>query len=267
MTIKKQTDAKPGLSQPPPVNVAYEVPPNPPDNWEEQAQVWREINQTGYLYKGQIIIGHGGFYPLTIKAAYVIGIIYNTCNAIVNLLSDGTNQAKFYMLAYGLFASNADLLGRCLQGNNTPNTRAKGAKESDIHIGFKWLKTPSYPEFLDEKPEDEIIPGYSIKALVQLRHFAAHGRATAKSKPQSVDYTLLKKLTPKLVAGLEAYWAALGPSALPQTSEYMCNKLAHAEIATFQNWAVFDSWIEFQKKGSITATFEAFTTLITSRLS
>jgi len=45
-----------------PVNVKLETPTVTLDNWEEQAEQWKELNP-----------GNPAFYPLTVKAGYVSG--------------------------------------------------------------------------------------------------------------------------------------------------------------------------------------------------
>ncbi len=246
----------------PPVNVAHPVPTDTLDNWEEEARKWRALRDKGYLDKvhkdGTLIRAHGGFYPLTIKAFYVIGIMHNSCQAVSMLLQNEKSRQKFYMLAYGVFAANMDLLGRCLQGNDTTDAKPKRGGTQDIIVGFQWLKNPSHGTLGTVVDTDETIEGYSIKTLTQLRHFAAHGRATSQSELETVDYNLLEKLLPKFSDGLEAYWAALGKSAPPATSEILCNNLAKARIAEFQNWAVYDFLLELSGGRSITDIFRKF---------
>jgi hypothetical protein len=139
----------------PGVNVPFENPTDPPVNWDEQARQWRDLNATGQLINGKIWLGLPGFYPLTIKAAYVIGVIYDLCLTVSHLLHDKRRQ-QFYIPAYGIFASGVDVLGRCLQGNESHNPGIDRDKP-DILAGFKWLRSPVYPAYDDVRREDILI--------------------------------------------------------------------------------------------------------------
>jgi hypothetical protein len=84
---------------------------------------------------------------LTIKAAYVIGIIYCICESVSILLSKPEKLKFTYIPAYGEFASGVELLGRCLRGNHKTYGNSK-----DLEAGFKngWRR---------EKPRDAMIRG------------------------------------------------------------------------------------------------------------
>lgn len=253
----------------PPVNVRFEIPTEPPPHWDEEAQRWRHLNATPLLINGQSRVGHPGFYPLTIKAAYVIGVIYDLCLTVSYLLQPSSMRDRFYIPAYGVFASGVDLLGRCLQGNNTHNA-GPDRNNPDILAGFKWLKEPSYPAYETVQRDEVLIETsrelYSLDMLMALRHFAAHGQATTNTRVydfRDIDYEILGKMPPLLARGLDEYWNSLGAHSRErlEVNELLCNRLARASIAGFRNGPIYNSWILFQGHGSgesITNIFQRF---------
>jgi hypothetical protein len=225
------------MSNVPPINVRLDNPTVIPSNWINQRNEWLALNTR--------IGGHPGFYPLTIKAWYVLGTIYTISASIEHLLNyraenlpsflsnqlnlhsrrrtlSATWQITYYP-AYGLFASSVEILGRCLNGNDTT-----GRSTRDLTDGFKWLVSPDFNNY-NAVPTTNIVVSTTlggactIEKLCQLRHYIAHGQATANHN--QLDAELLQNLLPKLANGLEAYWAEL------QTSDDLCNKLAQAMIA------------------------------------
>jgi hypothetical protein len=210
-----------------PVNVKLQVPTVFLANWSSEASEWENINRR--------IGGNPDFYPLTIKAAYVIGLIHDLCQSVSILLSSKVNRDITYLPAYGLFASGIDLLGRCLQGNSTTNPG------NDLMNGFKWLVSSSFTTVSDAHILTTTSLGdYPINRLVGMRHFSAHGQATPRP-PHSIDYELLGKMPALLADGLERYWYQL------QQSDDLCNNLAKANVIPFRNWPVEKSWILFEK--------------------
>ncbi len=246
----------------PGVNVRFEIPTNPPVNWDEQAQQWRDLNATEELIDGQMRSGHPGFYPLTIKAAYVIGVIHDLCSTVSHLLQDERRQ-QFYIPAYGIFASGVDLLGRCLQGNNSHNPGVD--RNPDILAGFKWLRNPVYPAYVDVQRGDILIETsqaqYTIDMLMAIRHFAAHGQATTNAQIyefRDIDYEILRRMPPLLANGLGNYWSALTAPQIPvEVSEHLCNQLARANIVGFRHWPIYKSWRLFQREG-VDSIFQRF---------
>ena len=83
-----------------PVNVLLEHPTIELDGWDELAEQWIELNTQ--------IGGNPEFYPLTIKGAYVIGIIHQLCEAVSILLEDRERIQKTYLPAFGVFASGIE---------------------------------------------------------------------------------------------------------------------------------------------------------------
>jgi len=212
-----------------PVNVKLEKPTIELTKWEKQAFEWKELNNK--------VDGNPDFFPLTIKAAYVMGIIHDICDSVSILLSNRQKWAVTYMPAYGVFASSLDILGRCILGN-------EGSGESkDIVTGFRWLIPPiySFPKGSDVLLETSSGP-YTIGRLVGLRHYSLHGQATPKP-PYMLDYEILGKIKPLLADGLERYWGEL------QNSDDLCNNLAKANIIPFRDSPVLTSWVLFEKDG------------------
>ncbi len=251
----------------PPVNVRFEAPTDPPPNWDEEAQRWRNLNATQILIGGQMRSGHPGFYPLTIKAAYVIGVLHDLCSAVSYLLQNPNARQQFYIPAYGIFASGVDLLGRCLQGNTT-HSAGVDRNNPDILAGFQWLHEPTYPAYAHVQRDAILVETsrsrYSIDMLMSLRHFAAHGQATTNIRVyefRDIDDEILGHMPPLLARGLENYWQALGPGVPMTVSEPLCNRLARASIAGFRNGPIYTSWMLFQGDGqgeSITDIFQRF---------
>ena len=80
-----------------PVNVKLKEPTIKIDGWDEDAQKWLTVNKD--------VQGNPDFYPLTVKAAYVIGVIHTICQSVSILLSDSQTRLITYLPAYGVFAS------------------------------------------------------------------------------------------------------------------------------------------------------------------
>lgn len=238
-----------------PVNVKLEYPTEAPEEWDEEANQWIDLNGRAG--------GNPQFYPLTIKAAYVIGAIHCLCQSVSILLKDDNAKLVSYIPAYGIFASGVELFGRCLRGNS--NLRGSG---NDISIGFKWLASTSLDDYKDDYesvPENIVFVQtnhymYSIKNLVALRHFAAHGQATSHEIGKGayafgyIDYEILSHMPTYIAAGLERYWKEL------QTSAELCNRLAAANVITLRHWPISQSWALFEadQKGVYHSVEEIF---------
>jgi hypothetical protein len=76
--------------------------------WEQEAAQWEELNP-----------GNPDFYPLTVKAGYVIGVIYEICESVSCPLSNPVFARRTsYVPAYGILASAVEILGRCVTGES-----------------------------------------------------------------------------------------------------------------------------------------------------
>jgi hypothetical protein len=225
-----------------PVNVKLQEPTIEIEGWDEDAQKWLTINKDAQ--------GHPGFYPLTVKAAYVIGVVHTLCESVSVLLKDPQTKLVTYLPAYGVFASGIELLGRCINGNSTTFDNTK-----DLKAGFRWLAAScfeSYRNSYENVPDELVLVQtskymYAISNLVALRHFAAHGQATSREVAKNsyafgyIDYEILEQFPPLLADGLELYWHEL------QSSDVLCNNLAKADIIALRKLPVFLSWSLFEK--------------------
>ena len=218
-----------------PINVKLKEPTETIETWLEEKAQWMALNREAR--------GNPEFFPLTIKAAYAIGVIHSICESVECLLQNRVKYAieKTYLPAYGVFSSGIDLLGRCVKGESDPI-------KTGIWAGFKWLVNSDF----ENVNNDHILirtsnQEYSINNLVALRNFAAHGQATNKEIDQNifkVDYEILSEIRPYLAGGLAWYWDELinGDKA-----EHLCNKLAKANIIRFREWPIFLSWSLFER--------------------
>ena len=166
----------------PPVNVKLPVPTGPADvvsRWQQEGPEWTALNNQSH--------GHPGFYPLTVKAGYIVGVIHDICQSVDLLLRDRRSWPVTYIPAYGVFASAVELMGRCINGNDTTINNT-----ADLMTGFKWL-VPSPAAPLDENTIliRTSAHQYSVGMLAALRHFAAHGQATAKRDASGPFATLI----------------------------------------------------------------------------
>lgn len=220
---------------PAPVNVLLQSPTIPIIDWDVQAAKWVQLNKE--------VGGNLDFYPLTVKAFYVIGIMLGSFRSVALLLQDPHIISSTYYPAYAVFSSVIDLLGRCIQGNS--NT--KGITE-DVKAGFKWLAAPDFPRY-DSIPDKEIlietpISPYSISDLTMLRHFTTHGQATTSSDIPPFDYFILDRISAKIPPAMESYWALL------QSNVDLCNRLAQADVKPYRNRPIFDSLWSFSADSS-----------------
>lgn len=228
-----------------PVNVFLEEPTDNIKDWSEEAQKWISLNKE--------INGNSDFFPLTIKGAYIIGVIHTICETVSILLKHPSVKSTTYLPAYGVFASAIELLGRCIRGNST--TRKNTA---DLEAGFKWLASSYFEQHKDsykDVPSSIVLIQtnkymYSIANLVALRHFSAHGQATSREMTKGhyefgyIDYEILEHF-PRLIAiGLENYWKKL------QNDKELCNRLASANIIALRTSPVSRSWSLFEQDSS-----------------
>lgn len=233
-----------------PVNVKLQHPTVQFRHWPAESARWQELNAA--------VGGNPDFYPLTIKAGYILGVIHDLCESIAILLRSAPNPAVTYLPAYGILASGVDLLGRCISGERDTGGRSGGCLET----GLRWLASEGDG---NESPREIVVETraarYSIVDLVALRNFAAHGQAVSHPQPlhgvRDLDYELMNALKPLLASGLERYWNAL------QNDDVLCNALAGANVLALRNWPVFRIWTLFERDAegdyhSITEIFDGF---------
>jgi hypothetical protein len=225
-----------------PINALLKNPTEVPLGWDVEEQKWLKLNQE--------IGGNEHFYPLTIKGAYVIGVIYCLCQSVSLLLEAPNTQGVTYIPAYGVFASGVELLGRCIRGNTSLGQTAK-----DLRVGYKWLAYCSDKEkFADHQdvPNDYVLVEtahflYTIENLVALRHYAAHGQATTNISQKGeyqfghIDFEILSHMPPLIADGLARFWHEL------LNNEETCNKLAAANVIALRGWPIRQSWVLFEK--------------------
>lgn len=217
---------------PAPVNLLIYSPSTPTSNWQEEADQWISLNREAR--------GNPDFRPLTVKAAYVIGVIHDLCTCVDYLLRAQDSRQTTYLSAYGIFASSMDIFGRCILGNSSTS-----GTTNDLKAGLKWLASSSYQTI----PDDHVLVTttshpYTINELVYIRHFTVHGQATSRLQWAEVDYELLSRLLPLLANGLDRYWRHL------LVDEKACNRLAEASILALRSHPVMKSWILFEKDQS-----------------
>lgn len=219
-----------------PVDVLLRNPTEMVENWNEQAERWLELNNQ--------IRGHPEFFPLTIKGAYVIGIIHQLCESVSLLLANPEKINKTYIPAYGIFASGIELLGRCVRGNQNPH-----GSSADLRCGFRWLRDSNWAEVNIDNPLITTPTNgnnYTIRMLESMRHFAAHGQAAIQEANgvhqfSQVDGEILNVLSPLLANSLGRYWGIL------MESEEYCNNLARANVVPFRGMPILESWILFER--------------------
>lgn len=212
-----------------PVNLKLSEPSIYIEDWEIQKSKWKTLNES--------INGNPNFFPLTIKAAYVIGIIHDYCESIDILCQKSISEQVFLMPAFSLLCSAVEILGRCISGNSSTTPK------NDLKNGFKWLANLNYKNINDDyllySTHSE---KYSIKYLVSLRNFASHGQSTISSTNLNIlDEDILNPLPELLANGLERFWSKL------MEDEDFCNNLAKANIIPFRNWPILNSWILFER--------------------
>jgi len=232
------------------MNMKLAAPTIPVSGWSKQAAGWATLNQE--------VGGNPDFYPLTVKAAYVIGVIHDICTSVTCLLKVRELLRATYIPAYGVCASGIEILGRCILG--VADTRRS---EESLKTGLKWLHSSSYATTPDSHQLIRTSSGiYDIETLAHLRHFAAHGQATVDPRSAvhglpDIDLEILEHLPPLIADGLERWWNEL------QRSEDLCNALAKSNVIAFRTWPVFKIWRLFERDAqgryrSITEIFTEF---------
>ncbi len=225
-----------------PINVKLPRPTSPDAVWLAAEPVWIQLNQESH--------GNPDFYPLTIKFAYVFGVIHGLSQCVYRLLRSLRSDISLFP-AYGVFASGVELLGRCLNGSD-----GVGSAGRDLTAGFNWLVEP----IIDDDSSHRVViqtraQAYDVGALVRLRHFTSHGQATLVGPQPTFDDALLKPMPERMGTGLENYWWRLN------NDDDFCERLGKADILQVRSWPILQSWISFQGDGrgdSITGIFSRF---------
>jgi len=227
-----------------PVKFKLDTSTDHADEWQRVAPLWHDLNTS--------VRGNPAFSALTIKGAYVVGVIYGICQSVTCLLAASqVFKEVTYIPAYGVFASGVELLGRCINGNHTNQ-----GNSGDLKTGFKYMASASPETITDGDILVRTSYGqYTIEQLISLRHFAAHGQATAQFT--SFDNQILAAMPPLIAHGLERYWIAL------QKDADLCNNLARANVLALRNVPIFTSWSLFERDAngvyhSITEIFNRF---------
>ena len=226
------------------------------NSWKNKSDHWLDLNID--------IGGNPDLSPITIKAAYIIGIIFDSCYSVDLLLRERRYIYRTYLPAYGIFASSVELLGRCINGNAI----TKGSSK-DLETGFKWLVSSNFSEYkndyLNVPKKFELIRTskykYSISNLVALRHFTAHGLATSTTNQNnsyafgSIDYEILMHFPNLLANGLEAYLSKL------KTDECFSNELAKANVLAIRTGPLEQTWELFER--DINGKYKSISEIIT----
>jgi hypothetical protein len=184
------------MSSDPPVNLFFNAP-------TENDDLWRNLGRDG----------HTGFWPVTIKAFYLYGLllsIFRSTEILIRNSKTNLGGREFhgnfarYLTAFGVFASGVELFGRCLGGI----TEAEGQATRCLSIGFNWLANPGST---DDNRELTIITTprspYTVRELVNLRNFTAHGQATTARNDSFLDFELLPPFPRMIGIAIESWWS------------------------------------------------------------
>jgi len=197
------------------------------------------------------LVANRGFTPVEIKGFYVLGLIleiFESVDCLLRMKSLSKNSHPLahqiftsggrYLPAFGVFASGAELLGRCLTGNETISVN------QNLNVGFHYLAQPNVVPLLDSIPmEIEVVHAnrsYSIQDLIDLRHYAAHGQSTVAGKNISgnrdpkislpgIERDLFVELPDKMGKAIDIYWIAL------INDKEHCRRLAKARLDPYNN--------------------------------
>jgi hypothetical protein len=213
------------------INVKLKKPSVKVPNWTKEASLWTELRRTAGA--------SARLFPLTVKAGYVIGVMYDIFQSVSHLLQHPQVKELTYVPAYQSFCSGVELLGRCIRGNTD-----LWGNVADLQAGFKWLADSEQVGLHDDtvviKTKHQ---KYTVDMLTALGHYAGLGSATAKRSYRGmrhagrIDPELLEKMPPLLGEGLGRYWRRL------QNSERLCNKLAQARVIGLKDWPVLSTWL------------------------
>ena len=229
---------------PVPVNVKLQNPSTiDPSKWTKEVARWTHLNREAG--------GHPGFFPLTVKAAYVFGVVHDFCFSVEWLLTHPKAYPTTYLPAFGLCAASMELLGRCLRGNQTSRQNT-----ADLKAGFEWLKDSS-PARAGISPNALTATRhyhYDIQQLMDLRHFTLHGQATVNDNSAVMLDAELLEVFPLLIGNaMERYWDKL------KNEIDFCENLARARILPLRSDPISKMWGFFERPGTSAGTpFYAF---------
>ncbi len=192
---------------------------------------WRQLNDE--------VDGNPEWPPIAIKAAYMLGVIHDTCESVDWLLKFPNVTAPqpwpvTYLPAVGLCLSSIELLGRCLLGYAGHD----GNKGRNLEAGINYLFSASPKHTTPGVLAVTNYGRYSIDDLVALRHFAAHGQATTNPNRrfQIIDIELLDAFPQLIGSALDRYWNSL------QTDPDRCDLLGSANVLPLRNTPIRKIW-------------------------
>lgn len=243
----------------PPVNLKYICQTH-------QDDVWLSLNAN--LPGG--VKGHEGFHPVTIKAAYVIELIYQMFEGAESLIRDSASSSVKFLSALGVVASAIELLGKCLQGSEEPWADSPDCLKS----GLRWLLKPDLSRTSGTGQDSPFTvtsksTTYTIDDLMKLRNFSAHGQATTgeTNLPWTLDPELLIEFPNKMGDGINHYWAIIAwpdnlkdnpgphwpddPDQIDQLSRTYCQRIANVKIvAVHAAQPILKSWVKFESQSA-----------------
>lgn len=192
---------------------------------------WRQLNDE--------VGGNPEWPPIAIKAAYVLGVIHDTCESVGWLLKfPNVNSPQpwpvTYLPAVGLCLSSMDLLGRCLLGYAGYDGNRGHNLEAGINFLFATTPRNTTPGILAATNHG----GYSLSDLVALRHYAAHGQATTNLARgfRMIDIELLDAFPQLIGNALDRYWNTL------QTDPSQCDLLGQANVLPLRSTPIGKIW-------------------------
>jgi len=221
-------------------NVKLKSPSIKVKNWDKKARLWRAMNREAG--------GPARRYPLTVKAGYVVGAVYDICASVGHLLQHPQAAQVTYLPAYQLYCSAVCLLGRCIRGNDD-----LWGGMADLQTGFRWIATSDQVGLHDDTEVLETSQrSYSVDTLVALANYASQGKIPTAKQPKgmhqfgTLDTELLEQMPARMADGLQRYWDKL------QGSERLCNRLAKARVIALRDWPVLKTWLCREQDGADT---------------
>ncbi len=203
------------MASEPPVNLFANVP-------TDDDERWRNLNQHG----------HSGFWPVTIKAFYLYGILLSIFRSTEILIENSrvpilerTFQGNFprYFTSFGICSSAIELFGRCIGGVIEP----EGQSGRCLTIGFNWLARPGTIEVNNRNLNIVTTQrsAYTSQDLINLRNFVAHGQATTPRSQPFLDFDLLAPFPEMMGRAVETWWFEVSTR-----NRDLCVNLARANL-------------------------------------